>query len=71
MAVRQALLGPPVILRAAHRLLFAFASAAPSLLIVLGAPREAGANWTEAPPSVLETTLSSSLIQAYTRSTER
>jgi hypothetical protein len=29
-------------------------------------PREAGANWTEAPPSVLETTLSSSPIQAYT-----
>jgi hypothetical protein len=37
MAVRESLLGPPVILRAARQLLFAFASAAPSLLIVLGA----------------------------------
>jgi hypothetical protein len=34
-------------------------------------PRQAGARWTEAPPSVLETTLSSSPIQAYTRSNER
>jgi hypothetical protein len=34
-------------------------------------PRQAGASWKEAPPSVLETTLSSSPIPAYTQSTER
>jgi hypothetical protein len=33
--------------------------------------RQAGASWKEAPPSVLETTLSSSSIPAYTQSTER
>jgi hypothetical protein len=34
-------------------------------------PREAGASWTEAPLSLLETTLSSSSIPAYTQSNER
>jgi hypothetical protein len=33
--------------------------------------RQAGASWKEAPPSLLETTLSSSSIPAYTQSTER
>jgi hypothetical protein len=50
MAVREGLLGPPVILRAAHRLLFAFASAAASLLIVLGALASREQNRKEAPP---------------------
>jgi hypothetical protein len=71
MAVREGLLGPPVILRAAHGSLFAFASAAPQLLIVLGALARAGASWMEAPPSLLETPLSSSSIPAYTQSIER
>jgi hypothetical protein len=33
--------------------------------------RQAGASWKEAPPSLLETTLSSSSTPAYTPSTER
>jgi hypothetical protein len=71
-AVRVSLLGPPVILRAAHQSRFAFASVVSGFLLVLGAfAKLEQAGRKRQPPRVLGTTLSSPLFQAYTRSTER
>jgi hypothetical protein len=46
-AVRASLLGPPVILRAAHRPLFAFAPAAPGFPLVLCPFARLEQNWTK------------------------